>query len=76
MSRRFKDAQLQAIYDAWRAKPPADVEAVRGQSGEGNAYAVGFTAPDEPCRLWSRGSRTYVAWAAGVDNARAAKRAA
>ncbi|WGK63490.1 hypothetical protein QAO71_17115 (plasmid) [Halopseudomonas sp. SMJS2] len=41
-----------------------------GKGGGGNAYAVGYTMPDEPNHLFPPGSRAYARWAAGVDNAR------
>lgn len=70
VTRRFGDPIHQQIYDALRAAKPLNVEEMRGQGAEGNAYAVGFTLPDQPSHLWRRGTRTYAAWAAGVDNAR------
>lgn len=74
MRRKFKEPLLQQAYDALRDHPPADVDAVRGSGGIGNAYAVGFTQPDKPNHIFPRGSRSYAGWAAGVDNARAAAR--
>lgn len=66
--RRFKDPAHQALYDSLRADPPP-ADAVRGQGSSMNAFAVGFTLPDEPCKIWPRGSSSYAAWAAGVDAA-------
>lgn len=44
---------------------------VRGKGGGGdNAYAVGYTQPVAPNRLFQRGSRAYAHWAAGVNSAR------
>lgn len=67
--RRFREPEHQRAYDQLRSMRP-DVEAYRGMGGGGNAYAVGYTLPDEPSRLFPRGSRAYAHWAAGVDNAR------
>lgn len=69
--RIFAAAEHQAVYDELRAMTPRpDPEQVRGMGGGGNAYAVGYTQPDAPNRLFPRGSRAYAHWAAGVDNAR------
>lgn len=67
--RNFAAKQHQLVYDELRTMRP-DPERVRGMGGGGNAYAVGYTQPDEPNHLFPRGSRAYVHWAAGVDNAR------
>lgn len=69
--RVFADVRHQQIYDQLRTmRPRPDVERYRGMGGTGNAYAVGYTSPDTPNRMFPRGSRSYVGWAAGVDNAR------
>ncbi|OCC05133.1 hypothetical protein BA190_09460 [Labrys sp. WJW] len=60
----------QQVYDQLREMRP-DVEKYRGMGGGGNAYAVGYSMPDEPNHLFPPGSKAYVQWAAGVDNARA-----
>lgn len=67
--RKFKEPSHQASYDGLRAMRP-DPEKYRGMGGGGSAYAVGYTQPDMPNRLYSRGSKAYAHWAAGVDNAR------
>lgn len=66
--RTFADPRMQALYDELRAMRP-DPEKVRGKGGGGNAYAVGYTQPDKPNYIFPKGSRAYVHWAAGVDNA-------
>lgn len=69
--RKFVNVSLQAAYDELRAmRPRPDPEKYRGMGGGGNAYAVGYTQPDEPNHLFPVGTRAYVHWAAGVDNAR------
>lgn len=67
--RTYTEPRLQLLYDELPAQRP-DPAKVRGAGGFGNAYAVGYTQPEQPNRLFSPGSRAYVAWAAGVDNAR------
>ncbi len=67
--RTYTETRLQQLYDELRAERP-DPAKVRGAGGVGNAYAVGYTQPEQPCRIFPKGSRAYVAWAAGVDNAR------
>lgn len=73
--RTYTEPRLQLLYDELRAKRP-DPAKVRGAGGIGNAYAVGYTKPDAANRLFPRGSRSYVAWAAGVDNAQDDRKAA
>ena len=67
--RRFSFDGHQQIYDELRGRRLSP-EQVRGMGGSGNAYAVGYTQPDEPNHIFPRGSRAYAAWAAGVDNAK------
>lgn len=73
MSRRtYKDPRQQRIYDDLRSTPPSH----KG-TGLGQAYYQGFEHPDDPPkgpRPGLRGSDARVAWAAGVDNARAIKK--
>jgi hypothetical protein len=66
--RKFKESLLQRTYDELRSVR-LDPEQVRGMGGDGNAYAVGYTRPHEQNRLFPKGSKSYAAWAAGVDNA-------
>lgn len=66
--RTFTEPRMQLLYDELRDQRP-DPAKVRGAGGIGNAYAVGYTQPDATNHLFPRGSRSYVAWAAGVDNA-------
>ena len=73
--RTYTEPRLQLLYVELRAKRP-DPAKVRGAGGIGNAYAVGYTKPDADNRLFPRGSRSYVAWAAGVDNAQDDRKAA
>jgi len=73
--RTYAEPRLQLLYDELRAKRP-DPAKVRGAGGIGNAYAVGYTKPDAANHLFPRGSRSYVAWAAGVDNAQEDRKAA
>jgi hypothetical protein len=70
MKRRFKDKLLQQTYDVLRKYPPpvADHEKLGATGARLNAYVVGYNMPDEPARLWSKGTQTHAAWAAGVDN--------
>lgn len=66
--RTFKDPAQQRLYDLRRAEPP-----VGRQSGSMTvAYWLGLDKPDLPTR-YVRNSLAYAAWAAGVDNAKAAK---
>lgn len=70
--RKFKNARTQKIYAGLRALPPT----ARG-TALGNAYFFGFDHPNDGPNspaCGARGSDTYAAWAAGVDNARATKR--
>jgi hypothetical protein len=73
--RIFSHYEHQRAYDLLRGMRP-DVEEYRGMGGGGNAYAVGYTMPDAPNRIFPRGSKSYAHWAAGVDNARDDARAA
>lgn len=65
MKRTFKNPAIQAAYDQLRAAPPE----IRG--GIANAYWKGREHPDAPAGFL-RTSVSYGAWAAGVDDARAA----
>lgn len=68
--RRFRDPKLQEVYRWFLDNDPGPE--VRGRGSAGNAYYVGRYHPD-PTRPWGkRGSATYAAWAAGIDNARRA----
>lgn len=73
--RTYTEPRLQLLYDELRAQRP-DPAKVRGAGGIGNAYAVGYTQPDAANHLFPHGSRSYVAWAAGVDNAQDDRKAA
>ena len=68
--RKFSNANHQSVYDELRAmRPRPDPEMYRGMGSGGNAYAIGYTKPNEPNRLFPAGTRAYAHWAAGVDNA-------
>lgn len=67
--RTFAEPSHQQAYDALRRMRPS-VEEYGGMGGGGNAYAVGYTQPNTPSRIFPEGSRAYAHWAAGVDNAR------
>lgn len=65
--RKFVNVELQAVYDELRTmRPRPDPAKYRGMGGGGNAY----TLPHEPNHHFPVGTRAYVHWAAGVDNAR------
>lgn len=69
--RKFIDARNQETYDNLRKKPITDrkeLERVRGMNSSMDAYVVGFTLPYLSPIRFPRGSQSYAAWAAGVDN--------
>lgn len=66
--RKFADPTHQSSYDALRRMRP-NVEEYNAMGGGGNAYAVGYTSPDQPARIFPKGSKSYAHWCAGVDNA-------
>lgn len=69
MARRYKDRQMQKVYDLYDKTPPA-----RRGCGLSDAYFNGFNHPDRKDR-YVRGSLAYAAWAVGVDHARVAAKA-
>lgn len=69
--RKFRDPGQQKAYDHYRATSP-DPERVKCQGSCGNAYFVGRTLPNPRKPFAVKGSLAYAAWAAGIDNARAA----
>jgi hypothetical protein len=66
--RTFKNQSMQRLYDLRREQPPTS----RFGGGVCVAYFSGFDRPAAPSRF-VRNSLAYAAWAAGVDNAKAAK---
>jgi len=66
--RTFKDLAQQRLYDLRREQSPSR----RFGGGLCVAYFSGFDSPAAPSRF-VRNSLAYAAWAAGVDNAKAAK---
>ena len=69
--RRFTEPRLQAIYDECRrwTTAPAFLSVIKAYGSACNNYCIGVWRPDGPARV-VRGSGSYAAWAAGVDNAR------
>ncbi len=69
--RRFKDEKLQKTYDWFRANKPGPE--TKGHGAAHNAYYVGRHVNQE--RPFSvPQSLAYAGWAAGVDDAREARR--
>jgi hypothetical protein len=69
MVRRFKDPRLARLYAELRANPPKSAGRVLN-----DAFTYGRLHPDRPVPpiYGLKSSSQYVAWAAGVDHARAA----
>lgn len=61
--RRFKDGATHEQYETWRRSPPAS------DTPLGNAYNQGRQNPTRR-NPYPRGSLSFVAYAAGVDNAK------
>ncbi len=71
MTRSFRDPVLKRLYEGLRATPPVVFNGTVGK-----AYAQGWNAPDVKVPpLVARGTQQWAAWAAGVDNARDARKA-
>lgn len=71
--RKFAHHRLQLMYDLYREWHPTP-ESQAGRGAAGNAYQLGYKNPIKPDNRFDRGSITYAAWAAGVDNAADAAR--
>lgn len=67
MRRKFKNPNLQKIYDWFRKNQPGPE--TKGQGAAHNAYYVGRHV-NQTRQFSVRGSPAYAGWAAGVDDAK------